>query len=213
MVLAADGRKQTEREKHKVTMNKLLAILKSLWPKLPQDLRYAMLAMCAVLITTFAILAWRDGYRPVGMERYLTRDVSQSQIDTLRSHLEEGRSAAIMDALQQYDGSIKDYLAHERMLGMDTLVRPAVKMLFDLDQRVRKIERGLKLTNEKVDQMPTAYEERLRKLIEDNNSKDQTALLLQEVLKRLEAQDAANLEMKDAIEELRPMKRVSKGKF
>lgn len=194
-------------------MNKLLAILKSLWPKLPQDLRYAMLAMCAVLITTFAILAWRDGYRPVGMERYLTRDVSQSQIDTLRSHLEEGRSAAIMDALQQYDGSIKDYLAHERMLGMDTLVRPAVKMLFDLDQRVRKIERGLKLTNEKVDQMPTAYEERLRKLIEDNNSKDQTALLLQEVLKRLEAQDAANLEMKDAIEELRPMKRVSKGKF
>jgi hypothetical protein len=194
-------------------MNKLLAILKSLWPKLPQDLRYAMLAMCAVLITTFAILAWRDGYRPVGMERYLTRDVSQNQIDTLRSHLEEGRSAAIMDALQQYDGSIKDYLAHERMLGMDTLVRPAIKMLFDLDQRVRKIERGLKLTNEKVDQMPTAYEERLRKLIEDNNSKDQTALLLQEVLKRLEAQDAANLEMKDAIEELRPMKRVSKGKF
>lgn len=194
-------------------MNKILASLKALWPKLPQDLRYAMMAMCGVLITTFAILAWRDGYRPIGMEHYLTRDVSQGQIDDLRSRMEEGRAMAISDALQQYDNSIKDYLGHERMLGMDTLVRPAVKMLFDLDQRLRKIERGMKLTNEKVDQMPAAYEERLRKVIEFQNSTDRTAELLQQLLKRMDEQDAANSEMKQAIENMRPAKRVTKSIF
>lgn len=193
-------------------VNKLLLWIKTYWPRLPRDIRMALLMAFVSVATAFVVLAWKDGYRPVGMGKLLTRETSQHQLDTLKQHLEAGRSQAITEALVRYDSAMHAYLSTERELGMDTLVRPTIKMLFDLDTRLRGIERAMKRTNEKVDQMPNAYEERLRKLIEDNNAQDRNARMLEQVIRRLDAQDSANAALQRAIEEI-PFRRTTKQRF
>ena len=68
------------------------------------------------------------------------------------------------------------------------------------------IEAGLKITNDKIDQMPN--EDKLRQLIEDNNDKDRTAEMLEQVLRRMDQQDANNAALKESMEELKTGKRV-----
>lgn len=194
-------------------MNKAMEWLRAYWPRIPADIRRGLLMAFVTVVTAFAVLAWNDGYRPRGMDKLLTKETSRSQLDTLQARLETGRTQAIEEALAQYNAGIMGYLSTERALGVDTLVKPAVEMLFTLDKRVRTIERSLKVTNDKMDQLPHAYEEQLRRIIDDRDRTDNTAALLNKVLQRLDEQDAANQAMQEQLEDLRTGKRVSKGKF
>lgn len=178
--------------------------------KLPKELRYTLvgLAMLVVIVATSvtSALAWYSGYMPAKLDQLLTKHGSQEQLDSMKDDLAGGAKDAIEEAVSRSQAWTIEYTAHERQLAMDTSFKPAVQILFAVEARVRRIEAGLKITNDKIDAMPN--EDKLRQLIEDNNDRDRTAEMLEQVLRRMDQQDANNAALKESVEELKTGKRV-----
>lgn len=178
--------------------------------KLPRELRYLIAGIVALILivatSVTSALAWYTGYTPDKLDLLLTKHGSQQQLDSMKDDLAGGAKDAIDEAVSRSQQWTMEYMTKERQLAVDTSFKPAVQMLFAVEARVRRIEAGLKITNDKIDQMPN--EDKLRQLIEDNNDNDRTAEMLEQVLRRMDQKDVDDAALRESIEELKTGKRV-----
>jgi len=196
-------------------MSKILDWIAIGWPKLPKQLRAALIAalLLAVIVSASVAtnLAWKSGYLPAKFDEILTTKTSKLQNDTLQDNLAVQNAAAIQEALNQYDANIRLYLSTERQLAVDTSFKPAVQLLYALKDEVRRIKNDLKITNDKINDIPN--EDKLKQFIQDNNDKDRTAEMLDLILRQQQEQKAANEAIQRSLLELQPHKRTSKVKL
>jgi hypothetical protein len=178
--------------------------------KLPKELRYLIAGIVALILivatSVTSALAWYTGYTPDKLDLLLTKHGSQQQLDSMKDDLAGGAKDAIDEAVSRSQQWTMEYLSTERQLAVDTSFKPAVQLLYALKDEVRRIKNDLKITNDKINDIPN--EDKLKQLIEDNNDNDRTAEMLEQVLRRMDQKDVDDAALRESIEELKTGKRV-----
>lgn len=177
-------------------MTALLAWLTSLWPRLPKELRVALLAslvaggMAGGLVVGY--MAWSSGYITEALGGVVKQQDLEEQTQELREMGSDATEAAASTAFAAYDHNLRNYLAHERQYAVDTILNPLLGAIRKLDVRQRQMQASQKDANAKLEELPKAYDEKLERLMraaQAGNTSDRTEELLHQVLQRMEEQD------------------------
>lgn len=149
--------------------------LSNLWKTSDRSLKRVLaLALIAAAIPFGIVIAtqvWSARYIQNILDRFVTQDDLHEQTDTLaaqNAYVAEQVNAAIA----VYNDSLLAYLGKERRLIQDTTLKPLVKLVFAMNDRLKDLEAAQSSTRSMVDDLPAAYEESLRRIVRDPATRD-----------------------------------------
>lgn len=179
-----------------------------IWNAIPAGLRKwvggGIALGVAALIVLLGYLLYQSGYlkEKLGIDD-IRKDIAQQTVQ-----MEQVLPNAIDETVARYDSTLKQYLADERKLAEDTIMKPMLRAIVELDRQQQKMLRGMGASTESMEQRTRAIDEQLTRLLQQQDSEAERNRLLREVLQKLEEQN-------EQIEEIRLQtgKRTSKGKF
>jgi Mg2+ and Co2+ transporter CorA len=184
-----------------------MEIIRTIWQAIPQGLKkfvgYGVASGIALSLVVAMYLFWGSGYLQERLGLVATKDDIQEQSDTMALVV----PAAIEQAVMRYDTTLKGYLNRERALAEDTLLKPMLRAIMELDKRQSDLLRIVGANTHSIDQHTKAYDEKLERVLNANDASE-TDRLLRELLTKVEMQN-------EQIEEIRRQtkKRTSKGNF
>lgn len=163
-----------------------------LWNQSPNGLKKVLAAVLVVFAVVFAIVisvhVWTAGWIQDKLGIVATKEDLEEQTDTISA--QQALVAAEVDAaIARYDQAVKGYLQQERMLAVDTTLKPLLKLVFELQADVRKTKESSERTRTRVESLPIQQQyEDLQRIIQEQPP-SRTDQLLERVLERLDDQD------------------------
>ncbi|MBL8000409.1 MAG: hypothetical protein JNL05_00490 [Flavobacteriales bacterium] len=191
-------------------MRTAIAALISLWQSAPRDLRRALLYVAVAAAVpagcVIAVQFWASGYIQERLDLVGTKADMTAQIDDLKAETAQHTALVVNTALANYTDSLKAV----RSAAEDTILRPMLQTLVDLNRRVARVERMQGLTNASINALHTDATAQLERLAaqQSNASAEQNVLqALERLNTRLDAIEGTQAEIQQRLN------RTNKQKF
>lgn len=189
-----------------------LSWITRIWEAIPNGLKkfvgYGVASGIALAIVLAGYLFW--GSDAVQQRLARMKLASKDDISKQTETLETAGTNAMDALLMRYDSTLHAYLDLERKFATDTILVPLLEAVRTLDLRQREMLREQRAGNNGLDQLSKAYDERLERLMQQNDPQAMERALA-EVMGKLERQDAMIRELRDT--DKRNKRKSSKQEF
>jgi hypothetical protein len=166
-----------------------------------------VLVIGSVMGATVTVLAWNAGV--IQEKLGITKEDMQAQTDTLMTMRDDQVKEVIDEAIFSYDLLLREHLAQERKLAVDTAYVPLLRHVKMLTEVVMDVRKNGKVTDARVQELPREFDEQLTRMIEAVDPASDRELM-NEVMR----QNAEMKEQLDALQqELKTGRRTSKMKL
>lgn len=133
----------------------------------------------------------------------------QEDITEQTGVLKEAGENAIENVVARYDTTLKVWLRAEREQANDTILVPLLNAVLRLDKNQREMIGTMRQSNARLEQLPYAYDEKLQRLMQQQNKGDETQRLLRDIMERMNEQN----EQLEEIKRQQDGRRITKKKF
>jgi hypothetical protein len=147
----------------------MMDILRTIWENIPGALKrfvgYGVASGIALAIVLSMYLFWGTGFLQDRLGIMVTKKDLSEQTQDLAAASDEAITNVVNGTILQYDQRMRDYLASERQLAKDTILKPILTSLETLDKNQRVLQRSILHMNGKMEDLPGAFDEKLARLM------------------------------------------------
>jgi|GEM_PF-3888353 hypothetical protein len=151
-------------------MSAWIATLNRVWTRLSTPLKVVTvvvtLVVACVIAATVTILAWNAGIIQDKLGVLPTKDDLQEQTESLATAQTQKIDSVVNDAIDSYDLLMRQYMAEERRLAIDTAYVPLLRHIKTLTDAVTQLQRSSNATDSRVRELPRQFDEQLTRMIE-----------------------------------------------
>lgn len=168
-----------------------LSWIPRIWESIPNGLKkfvgIGVACGMAMVIVMAGYLFW--GSEVVQERLARMKLASKEDISDQTEALERGSAHAMDALLMRYDSTLHAYLQLERRFATDTILVPLLEAVRNLDKRQREMLKAQHTGNNELEQMTKAYDERLERMLQQNDPKAMERAMA-EMMEKIERQDA-----------------------
>lgn len=164
-------------------MGTIIRWVAAVWPKLPKEIRYAILAALVLAVVaatvTLSCLAWRDGFIQQKLGGVATNDHITNEFNTLKQDVSQQMDQKLAAGFAQFT----DSLQMERRKAEDSVqvnvVEPIQSHLDRVDRTLSSIKMNTGTALDMIDALPTPNNDALDRIEENTNNTEVLYLLRQ----------------------------------
>lgn len=175
-----------------------MSALQSIWQAIPVGLKrfvgYGVASGVALSLVLAMYLFWGTGY----LQDRLGLVATKADITEQTRVMESAMPSAIEEAVSRYDTTLKQYLQRERELAEDTIMKPILRAIMELDKQQREMLRSMGASTMSMEQRTRAIDDQLERLVQERNASETDRLLL-ELLRKVEEQNGQIEELRKGV--------------
>ncbi|HRH68787.1 MAG TPA: hypothetical protein PLB89_04700 [Flavobacteriales bacterium] len=128
-----------------------------------------ILALAIPFGITIAVMFWQAGYIQSKVEGLVTNKDLDAQTVTLQTNNVEQIDSVVNAAIAANDILMRQYIADERQLAIDTAFVPLLRQFKALTTIVLQMRRDASLTDARVKEIPFQFNDKLNRMLEAND--------------------------------------------